>query len=145
MKFVMGSHVFANVQIPVLWGTRAVLQDVKGRLSVIDLSSYKAIVEILGEKPAPGSRYVMLVDGFAILNEDGERLYSFTPASKRLSTDVLGLPATEILPSQIRVGTNTFSSNMISGAAVGLSVQRESVSLGAPLPEGLARLRLPSG
>ena len=63
MNLKMGSQVFRNVQIPLLWGTRVVVQDEEGRLSVIDLAGDTAKIEILGDKPAPGVAFLPTIDG----------------------------------------------------------------------------------
>lgn len=52
MNMRMGSHTYIDVQIPLLWGTRAVVQDRLGRVSVFDLSGDSAVVEILEDEPA---------------------------------------------------------------------------------------------
>ena len=139
MKLVMGSQAFINVEIPLLWGTRAVVQDRNGRLSIIDLSADKAKLEILGDKPAPGIEFVPTTDGFKILS-NGKPIYGYNPNEKTLTSIALGLPDCQVSPSQIRVGTNVFSSNMIVGSAVGIAVTADSIAVGAPLPPKLARL-----
>jgi hypothetical protein len=139
MKIRMGSQIFENVQIPLLWGTRAVIQDMKGRLSIIDLSGDKAKLEILGEKPAPGVEYRPLIEGFEILDE-GSPLYVYSPSEKLLISKSLGLPDCQISPGGIRVGTNVFSGNVVAGFGVGIVVTSAGIGMGAPLPKNLADL-----
>ena len=140
MKLQLGGSTFDNVKIPVLWGKRAVLQDSVGRLSVIDLSGARARLEILGDVVARGVRFSPTVDGFKVLASNGEPLYTFSPTEKRLTSETLGLPELQIHPSQIRIGTNTFQSNMVSGFPVGIVVDEAGIGIGAPMPEGLAAL-----
>lgn len=139
MNFRIGSQSFVNVQIPLLWGQRAIIQDRKNRLSVIDLSEPRAKLEILGDEPAPGVTYEPSFSGFKIL-KNGLALYQYDPTEKRLESLSLGLPDCEVTSSAIRIGNNQFSGNSIVGFGVGLAVTPEGISVGAPLPSGLARL-----
>lgn len=139
MKLTMGSQTFADVQVPILWGTRAVIQDKGARLSVIDLSGSTPKLEILGDKPAKGVEFLPTSDGFNILM-DGEGLYSYNPDQKLLTSISLGLPNCRISESQIQVGSNTFSYNTIAGFEVGILVTKDHISLGAALPPDLTRL-----
>ena len=139
MNLKMGSHLFIGVQIPLLWGTRAVVQDQQERLSVIDLEGDRAKIEILGDKPAPGVEFVPNIDGFDILSE-GTPLYRFNPKTKTLTGIRLQLPECQIDERQIRIGTNIFSANMVSGSDVGIVVNENGIGMGARLPAGLAKL-----
>src|SRR5436189_2897046 len=139
MNFRLGSQSFLNVQIPLLWGQRAIVQDGKNRLSVIDLSEAKARLEILGDKPAPGVTFEPSFSGFKIL-KNGSALYSYDPTEKRLQSLTLGLPDCQVTPSAITIGNSQFSGNTIVGSGVGLAVSPDGISLGAPLPPGLAQL-----
>lgn len=140
MKLNLGGSTFDNVKIPVLWGKRAVLQDSGGRLSVVDLSGSAARIEILGDKVAIGVRFSPTTDGFKVLTSTGQALYTYSPQSQRITSESLKLPELQITRSQIRVGTNTFQSNMVSGFDVGIVVEEHSISIGAQMPEGLAAL-----
>jgi tricorn protease-like protein len=140
MDLDMGSQTFEDVEVPVLWGTRALLQDKKGRVSVIDLGGSAARLEILADAPAIDVKYALNLDGFTILSDDGAELYTYTPAEKRISDVSLGLPEVEIAADRIRIGTSTFSGNMVRGFGVGIAVTEDGMALGASLPEGLARL-----
>lgn len=139
MNFRIGSQSFINVQIPLLWGNRAIIQDKKSRLSVIDLSEPKARLEILGDQPAPGMTFEPSFSGFKIL-KNGVALYLYDPAENRLESLSLGLPDCQVTPSAIRIGNNQFSGNSVVGFGVGLAVSTEGISFGAPLPPGLAQL-----
>lgn len=140
MRLQLGGSTFENVKIPVLWGKRAILQDSAGRTSVIDLGGQKARIEILGDEAAMGVRFSPTTDGFKVLTSEGHPLYTFSPRDRRLTSESLGLPELQIKPSQIRVGTNTFQSNMVSGFGVGVVVDENGIRIGAPLPAGLAAL-----
>ena len=139
MNIRMGSQIFSDVEIPLLWGVRAILQDKKGRVSVINLQGERAELEILGDKPAPNISYEPTLDGFKIL-KDGEALYNYNPSEKILRSISLGLPECEIREFEIRIGGGTFSGNIVSGYGVGIVVTKEGIGMGAPLPKGLAKL-----
>lgn len=139
MNLNMGSQVFRNVEIPLLWGKRAVLQDEKGRISVISLEGSEAEIEILGDKPAPGIKYELVKGGFKIYS-DGTELYVFYPDRRIISGLSVKLPECEIGTTETRIGTNVFSGNMVSGYGVGIVVDERGIGMGAPLPPGLAKL-----
>src|SRR5258708_33102106 len=106
----MGSQSFINVQIPLLWGKRAIIQDRKNRLSVIDLSEPRAKLEILGDEPAPGVTFEPSFSGFKIL-KNGLALYLYDSTAKRLESLSLDLPDCQVTPSAIRIGSNEFTGN----------------------------------
>ena len=139
MNLKMGSQIFQDVQIPMLWGSRAVLQDKQGRLSLVDLSGKTAKLEIVGDKPAPGIEFVPVIEGFKIF-DNGNPLYIYYPKEKRLSSINLELPECQIGQWEIRVGTNVFSSNVVAGFGVGIAVTKDGIAMGAPLPPNLAKL-----
>jgi hypothetical protein len=141
MNLRMGSQEFQNVEVPLLWGDRAILQDGKGRLSVIDLSTAEARVEVLADEPSPGASFRPQVDGFVLL-QDGRELYSYNPKEKLLSSITLDLPDVQISEDVTRIGTNHFSRNRISGYGVGIAVRSDGIALGASLPPGLAKLAI---
>ena len=143
MNLELGSHRFQNVEIPILWGQRAIVADRQQRLAVIDLSGQHAKIEILANKPAPGVAYEPVGAGYKIFDKrGGSAIYVFDPSAKVLTSVSLGLPEIQIDQSMVRVGTNRFSSNMISGFGVGISVHADGIALGGPLPPGLARLQI---
>jgi hypothetical protein len=139
MNLRMGSQVFVNVQIPLLWGERAIVQDDRDRVSILDLSGEKARLEVLADEPAPGVGFRPRVDGVVIL-QDGVELYSYNPQEKTLSSLSLGLPEVQLSSAGTRIGSNWFSGNVVAGYGVGLAVNKEGISLGAPLPPKLAKL-----
>jgi hypothetical protein len=141
MNISMGSQVYRDVQIPLLWGERAIIVDKHGRLSIIDLSGERAHVEVLADEPAPGVSFRPGLDGFVILEGDLE-LYSYDSGEKTISDRGLGLPDVQISHSGTRVGTNWFAGNVLVGSGVGLSVSRDGISLATPLPPKLARLSI---
>lgn len=140
MNLRLGGNEFRNVQVPVLWGTRAILMDKTGKLSIIDLGSTEPRIEILGDEPAPRVAYAPLVDGISILGADERELYRYDPKERTLYPISLRLPECEIGLDSIRIGFSVFGANSISGAPVGLVVREDGISLGAPLPAALARL-----
>lgn len=142
MKFQIGSNILADVEIPLLWGDRAVLQDREGRLSVIDLGGRESRLEILGDEPAPEVEFLPTSFGFEI-HSGGVPLYSYGPKDKLLTAISLRLPQCSITPDGTRVGTNYFAQNLIIGAAVAIAVTEDSTAIGAPMPEGLSKLSMP--
>src|SRR5713226_7917070 len=114
MNIKLDSQNFLDVKVPVLWGQRAIVQDAQDRLSVLDFSSDKANLEILGDKPAPGISFVPTFDGFNVL-ADGGPLYEYRPGEKTLISISLGLQDCQIGTYTIRVGTNTISGGILSG------------------------------
>jgi len=139
MNLKMGSQTFQNVNVPLLWGKRAVLEDSKSRVSIISLEREKAKVEVLGNEPAQGIDYELIGNGFKIII-DGVELYSFDPVNKIITGLELKLPECQISSTSIRVGSNVFSGNTVVGAGVGIIVDENGIGMGAPLPEGLAKL-----
>ena len=112
MNLKMGGQSFENVEIPLLWGKRAILEDKKGRISVISLEGVAAVTEILGSKPAPSIRYELTSNGFKIIM-NGKELYSFDPVKRIITALSLSLPECEIRKDGIRVGSNFFSANTV--------------------------------
>lgn len=139
MNINLGGQVFIGIQIPLLWGTRAILQDKERRLSVIDLSEIEAKIEILGDKPANGMEYSLNIDGFTI-HKNGMGLYKYNPSDKLITGITLNLPECKITPSEIRVGSSIFSGNMVVGYGIGIFVTENGMGMGAPLPPNLAKL-----
>ncbi len=140
MKLRIGGNSFSDVTIPVLWGTRAVLQHESGSLSVINLGASRPRVEVLKDKPAPKAHFTPVFGGFSILSEFNEELYSYSPDDKRLTSKDLDLPDCQVLEDVIRIGTNTFSKSMVAGYDVGILVTNGSIALGAALPSDLGEL-----
>jgi hypothetical protein len=137
----MGSQVFMDVQIPMLWGKRAILEDKNARLSIIDLSGEKARLEILANEPAPGVTFRMQLDGLVIVKE-GVELYRFDPQEKTISNLGLGLPDVQFSDIGTRVGSNWLSNNVVVGSDVGVAISKEGIAIGAALPPDLARLTI---
>ena len=139
MNLNMGNQSFENVEIPLLWGKRAILEDKKDRISIISLEGAEAVIEVLGSKPSPNIQYELIEDGFKVI-VNGQDLYSFDPVRRIITGLSLKLPEIEIQDSGIRVGSNMFSGNIVMGFGVGIVVDERGVGMGAPLPEGLAKL-----
>jgi len=139
MNINLGGQVFVGIQIPLLWGTRAILQDKETRLSVIDLSEIEAKIEILGDKPASGIEYSFNIEGFTII-KNGYEIYKYNPTDKLITSIALNLPECKISPKEIRIGSSIFSGNMIVGYGIGIFVSEHGMGMGAPLPPNLAKL-----
>lgn len=139
MKLHIGGNYLMDVKIPLLWGQRAVIQDKQTRVSVIDLGSGEAILEILGDQPAKGIKARNTESGFEVIR-DGEPLYNYSPNEKLLASIGLRLPQVRITPAGVWIGTNYIEGSMVVGSPVGIHVTEDGFSIGSPLPEGLAEL-----
>ena len=139
MDLMMGSQAFKDVDIPLLWGSRAILADKQARLSVIDLHGPAPKLEIIGDEPGPGIEFSPTIDGFEVLDE-GAALYTYNRNEKILTSIGLNLPECQISPLGTRIGTIFFSGNVFVGPGVAIKVDEEGMSMGAPLPPDLAKL-----
>lgn len=139
MNLNMGSQKFEDVKIPLLWGKRAILEDKTGRISIILLDGKKAIIEVLGNEPAPNIQYEPIEDGFKVIL-NGQELYSFNKERRVIKGLSQRLPECEIQGDGIRIGSNILSGNKEIGFGVGVAVYEQRIVMGADLPEGLARL-----
>ncbi|MCW3158896.1 hypothetical protein [Micropruina sonneratiae] len=142
MNLAMGSQTFVGVEIPLLWGTRAVLQDHAGKLSVINLAGDVASLEVLADRPAPDISYAPTANDAFVIKKGEVELYEYNPESKVLTSASLKLPSVQVVGDRIQVGGSVFSNNMIVGAGVGIVVTETGISMGAPLPRSLAVLQV---
>ena len=140
MKTEMANHTFVDVEVPLLWGARALIQDPAGKLSIINLPTAEPTIEVLADEPAPGTSFIPLASGFKIL-AGSEPLYRYNPEKKRITALALNLPEIELSSGGIRVGSASWFGNTIAGGQVGIAITQNSVSTSSPLPPGLARLR----
>ena len=142
MNLEMGNQQFINVEIPLLWGNRAILQSNNGQISILLLEKDKTILEILDNKPAPNIQYELTEEGFKIVKNKKD-IYSFDSKNKIISGLSSSLPECEINDTYIRIGTNIFSGNTVSGFGVGIFVDEQGgIGMGVPLPAELAKLVL---
>jgi len=139
MNLNMGSQRFEDVRIPLLWGKRAILEDKTGRISIILLDGTKAVLEVLGNEPAPNIQYELIENGFKVIL-NGQELYSFDQERRIIKGLSQKLPECEIQGSGIRIGNNILSGNKLIGFGVGVAVYEQRIVMGASLPEGLAKL-----
>ncbi len=139
MNLNMGSQKFEDIKIPLLWGKRAILEDKTGRISIILLDGKKAVIEVLGNEPAPNIQYEPIEDGFKVIL-NGQELYSFNKERRVIKGLSQRLPECEIQGGSVRIGSNILSGNKETGFGVGVAVYEQRIVMGADLPEGLARL-----
>lgn len=137
MNVRIGSNHFDDVAVPVLWGTRAILQDHDNRLSIVDVGADEPDVEVIGDAPAPGVRARPVIDGFSVMRGE-EELYRYCPTDKTVVGTGLALPEIQIETWRIRVGANTFQNNSVVGFGVGILVTEDGIVFGAPLPDVLS-------
>lgn len=141
MNVSFGSQVFSQIQVPLLWGSRAIISHPGGEYSVIDLSGDVARPEIVKNVPAPQVEYSEREDGIVIFKESSEAFF-FSPARSLFRDLSNSLPECEIRRDSIRIGTNTIGSSRVSGFQVGIGVSEGGMFIGGPLPPGLAALKV---
>ena len=139
MNIKMSSQVFKDVTIPLLWGKRAVMEDKEGKIYIVALDGEKAVVEVIANEPAPNIEYEFIENGFKIIL-NGKGVYSFDPNKKIITSISLNLPECELNKSYTRIGSSTVSGSSVSAFGVGIIVDENGMGIGAPLPEGLAKL-----
>ena len=139
MNIKMSSQIFKDIEIPLLWGKRAVMEDKEGKIYIVALDGEEAIVEVIANEPAPNIEYELIENGFKIIL-NGNDIYSFDPNKKIITSISLNLPECELSASHTRIGSNIISGCSISGFGVGIVVDEQGMGIGAPLPEGLAEL-----
>lgn len=140
MDFRIRGQFFANVKVPVLWGSRAILQDQHGHLSIVNLAADRVVLEVMDDQPGPGANFAPLTEGYVIIDLWGAKLYSVNPKTKSLIPIVLRLPPVTVGVRELRVGDNLLPGNMVVGIGVGLVVTESGMALGGQLPEALANL-----
>ena len=139
MRLQISGNTMDGVTIPLLWGKKAILQHPDGKLSIIDLSSSSARVEILKDEPAPKVTYRPIDDGYEFQNNGVS--YSYYPNERRLVSNSSALPTCIFNNQGLQIGGSFFQGNTIVGREVGIIVyEGGDVGIGAPLPPGLARL-----
>jgi hypothetical protein len=141
MDFRISGQFFSNVQVPLLWGSRAILRDQKGHLSIVNLDDEGARLEVVDDKPAAGANVLLGADTYVILDSQSRRLYSVDPISKSLTAILLRLPPVTFGERELRLGLHAFEVNMV-GVEVGILVTESAVVLGGLLPSALATLRV---
>jgi hypothetical protein len=142
MDFRIRDQFFANVKVPVLWGSRAILQDQHGHLSIVNLDADGVVLEVIDDQPGPGANFAQLTEGYVILDVEGAKLYAVNPKTKSLIPYMLRLPSVTVGVRELRLGPNVFPGNMVVGIGVGMVVTESGIALGGPLPQALAALRV---
>jgi hypothetical protein len=141
MDLWIGDQTLRDVDVPLLWGSRAVIQHRNGKLSVVDLGTRPARLEILNDQPAPGVNFVPTIGGFRILSYP-EGSYDFSPKEKTLTSWSGDLPLCQIEDRQIRVGTSVLGRGEPFGVGVGPRVTADQIAFQLGLPGELAELMM---
>lgn len=141
MDFRICGQFFANVKVPVLWGSRAILQDQRGHLSIVNLEGDSPTLEVIDDRPEAGANFAARSDGYVVLDGEGVQLYAVNPRTKSLTPIGLRLPPLTLGERVLRLGTNVFEGNVV-GIGVGILVTESELVLGGPLPTALAALRV---
>jgi hypothetical protein len=142
MDFRIQGQFFAHVKVPVLWGSRAILQDQQGHLSIANLEADPVVLEVIDDQPGPGTNFAPLTEGYLVLDVEGAKLYAVNPKTKSLIPFVLRLPPATVGVRELRVGADIFAGNMVVGIGVGIVVTESGIAFGGPLPPALAALRV---
>jgi hypothetical protein len=139
MDLWIGSQSLRDVDVTLLWGSRAIVQDRQGKLSVVDLSLRPARLEILRDRPAPGINFVPTIGGFRILSyPDGS--YDYNPKDKILTSGAGDLPNCQIDGQFIRVGTSVLQRGEAFGVGIGPRVTADQIAFQLGLPQEIAEL-----
>ena len=142
MNIRMGGQFFMNVKVPILWGSRAILQDQQGHLSIINLEGDSAVLEVIDDHPSASASFLPRTEAFVILDGEGTELYAVNPKTKSVTSISLRLTPVTVGLQELRVGTNVFAGNIVAGIGVGILVTESGIELGGSLPPGLAALRV---
>lgn len=142
MNIRTGGQFFANVKIPILWGSRAILQDQYGHLSIVNLEADGPVLEVIDDHPVAGTNFSHRSEDFLILDVEGIELYALNRLTKSVTSISLGLPTVTLGLQEVRVGTNVFVGSTAADIGVGVIVTESGVTLGGSLPPGLAALRV---
>ncbi len=144
----IGSNKFENVAFPLAFDNRYfMLESAAGSdvWTVFTVQDGKPIIEILKNKPQVNdlSKAETNPTGIVTVSDPktGAFLYKLRPGNKNSSIfGRINGEETEIkiTDREIRIGTNTFQNNLVSGFAVGIIVDGNGViGMGAGLPPEL--------
>jgi len=147
----IGSNKFENVAFPLAFENRYfMLESTAGSdvWTVFTVKDGKPIIEILKNDPQDNDLSKAETNPTGIVTvsdpETGAFFYKLRPGNKNSSIfgRINGEEAEiKITDREIRVGTNTFQSNLVSGFAVGIIVDSNgSISMGAGLPPELKNM-----
>ncbi len=142
MDFRIGGQFFSNVRVPLLWGSRAILRDTQGHLSIVSLEGEGPSLEVVDDRPAAGANVSPRTEGYVILDGEGRELYSVNPTTRSLTPIVLRLPPVTLGERELHLGTHVFEVNMVVGVGVGILVTESGIALGGPLPLLLDKWRV---
>ncbi len=137
MNFTIGGQEFFDVDVPLLWGKRAFVEDIMGKMSIIALDDNQAVIEVLADQPTANVQHETADDKLTI-SVDGKALYTYEPGTKTVVGIELGLPQCQIQAEGISVGIYNYYGKTASGANVSVAVDDIDTHIGAPLPEVLA-------
>ncbi len=147
----IGSNKFENVAFPLTFQNRYfMLESSVGAdlWTVFTVKDGKPVIEILKNKPQDNdlSKGETNPTGVVTVSDPktGAFLYKLRPGNKNSSIfgRIKGQETEiKITDREIRIGTNTFQNNLVSGFAVGIIVDAKgNIEMGAGLPPELQRL-----
>jgi len=147
----IGSNKFEKVAIPLAIEDRYFLfeeQNGNDLWTVFTFSNGQAVVEVLRNQPQQNALSMATTNPTGIVtvadSTTGAFLYKLRPGSKNSS--IFGRIKGEeteirVTDREIRVGTNVFQNNLVTGFAIGIRVGKDgSIGMGARLSPELSKL-----
>jgi hypothetical protein len=107
MDRITARELLRSARAPLLWGSRLILQEPDGRLSVLNIEPGATRLEVLRNQPAPGMGFVPLRYGFRIVAFD-TRYDVYPHEGLFFNSAAPDLPDVQIDQLYIRVGSQIF-------------------------------------
>lgn len=147
----IGSNKFENVAFPLAFENRHfMLESAAGEdvWTVFTVKDGQPVIEILKNKPHDNDLSKAETNPTGIITvsdpKTGAFLYKLRPGNRNSSIfgRINGVETEiKITDKEIRIGTNTFQNNLVSGSSVGIIVDgKGGIRMGAGLPPELRRL-----
>ncbi len=147
----IGSNKFENVEFPLAFENRYFMLESSSDTdvwTVFTMKDGKPIIEVLNNRPQDNELSMAETNPTGIITvsdpKTGAFLYKLRPGNKNSS--IFGLingkeTEIKITDKEIRIGTNVFQNNTVSGFAVGIIVDGNGgIGMGAGLPPELQRI-----
>ncbi|GJL73824.1 MAG: hypothetical protein NMNS01_30230 [Nitrosomonas sp.] len=147
----IGSNQFKNVTFPLVFQDHYFMLETsheKDVWTVLQLKDGHLIIEVLKNDPQqnPSTQVTTNPTGIITVSdkESGKFLYKIRPKSK--NTSIFGSINGEetkikITDTEIRVGTNSFQNNTVTGFSVGIMVNKDGgMAMGCGLPKEIQKL-----
>jgi len=143
-----GGNTFKNCPVPLAFNGRYFILEPGPLFSVVLSHSGKPVFEILKNEPAENPLTDVTKNAAGIITvsekETGKFLYKFRPESETsiVFGKIDGDTTTVVIGDKnIKVGTNTFQNNMVSGCGAGIVIDdKGDMGMGCPIPPELNQL-----